>query len=211
MPFIDSASTEAVVLITGGSAGAGRKIARELARRGDTIVLVYLLDQAEAEAAVEEILTANGTAVAVRADPADELDVERLFTEATVVFGRVDVVVHTQARAAAVIDRHAARRVRRGGAIIHTTGAHTFAPVLADELRARAITVNGLTPGTEPPGAGHAIAGVIALVERWRHTRPGERPCLPTAWSAGPAVAEPSRPSAPRRGCSDDEEEDVED
>jgi NAD(P)-dependent dehydrogenase (short-subunit alcohol dehydrogenase family) len=35
MPFIDSASTEAVVLITGGSAGAGRKIARELAGCSD--------------------------------------------------------------------------------------------------------------------------------------------------------------------------------
>ena len=62
--------------------------------RDFAVVLVYLRDPAEADAAVAEIMAAGGTAVAVRADVTDELDVERLFDETAAVFGDVDVVVH---------------------------------------------------------------------------------------------------------------------
>ena len=44
-------------------------------------MVVYFRDQAEAEATVEEILAANSTSLAVRANLAHELDVERVFTE----------------------------------------------------------------------------------------------------------------------------------
>ncbi len=57
-------------------------------------VINYARNQRDADATVEEILGANGTALAVRAGVADELDVERLFTETTEAFGGVDVVVH---------------------------------------------------------------------------------------------------------------------
>lgn len=73
---VDQAPANAVVIVTGGSVGAGRMIARELARRGDAVVVVYLLDQREAESMIEQILSENGTAIAVRADVADELDQE---------------------------------------------------------------------------------------------------------------------------------------
>lgn len=88
----DPTSNDAVALVTGGSCGAGREIARKLASRGYAVVVAYLRDQGEAEAAVEQILAAGGTAVAVRADVADELDVERLFTETAAAFGGVDFV-----------------------------------------------------------------------------------------------------------------------
>ena len=88
--------TDPVAIVTGGSCQAARGIARRLARRGYAVVVVYLRDQAQAEAAVEEIVAADGTALAVRADVTDELDVERLFEETTAAFGRVDVVVHTR-------------------------------------------------------------------------------------------------------------------
>ena len=54
----------------------------------------YLHDQQAAESAVETILAARGTALAVRADVADELNVERLFTETIEAFGGIDAVVH---------------------------------------------------------------------------------------------------------------------
>jgi NAD(P)-dependent dehydrogenase (short-subunit alcohol dehydrogenase family) len=94
VPFVVS-PTCAVAIVTGGSRGAGREIARTLASRGYAVVVVYLRDQGAAEAAVEEILAADGTALAVRADLTDELDVERLFAETVAAFGRVDVVVLT--------------------------------------------------------------------------------------------------------------------
>jgi 3-oxoacyl-[acyl-carrier protein] reductase len=110
--------TDAVAIVTGGSRGVGREIARALADRGYAVVVVYSHDQREAEAAVEEILAASGTAIAVRADIADELDVERLFDETAAAFGGVDLVVHATARDRSVIDDHAARRLREGGAIV---------------------------------------------------------------------------------------------
>jgi hypothetical protein len=106
-------STDAVTIVTGGSRGAGREIARELASRGYAVIVVYLRDQGEAEAAVDEIFAANGTALTVRADVTDELDVERLFDETKAAFGGVDVVVHAAMRGApsSVGRRHASSAV----------------------------------------------------------------------------------------------------
>ncbi len=94
----DMTSTGRVAIVTGGSRGIGHEVARTLARRGYAVVIDYARNQAVADAAVEEILAANGIAVAVRADVADELDVERLFAETTEAFGGVDVVVHAAGR-----------------------------------------------------------------------------------------------------------------
>jgi 3-oxoacyl-[acyl-carrier protein] reductase len=87
-----------VAIVTDGSHGAGREIASMLASRGYAVVVVYLWDQSEAEAAVEEIVAAGGTALTVRADVADELDVERMLDETKAAFGGVDVVVYTALR-----------------------------------------------------------------------------------------------------------------
>src|SRR3954463_5704338 len=87
-----------MAIVTGGSRRIGRAVARKLAIGDYAIVINYLNSQPAADAVVEEILSANGTAVAVRADVADGLDVERLFVEAIEAFGGVDVVVHAAAR-----------------------------------------------------------------------------------------------------------------
>ena len=119
-----------VAIVVGGSSAAGRDIARTLAGQGYAVIVVYLRDQAAAEAAVQEILAANGTALAVRADVTDELDVERLFTETATAFGGADVVVHAL-RGASVVDRQAARRLRYGGAIVNVSSSDPIAPDLA--------------------------------------------------------------------------------
>ena len=125
-------------------------------------------DPGEADGAVAEITAAGGTAVAVRADVTDELDVERLFDETAAAFGHVDVVVHGAACGTAVVNRQAARRLRPGGAIVAVSTAEPVPPDLAEQLRARDITVNGVAPGLEPPGAGHDVEELMALLERWR-------------------------------------------
>jgi 3-oxoacyl-[acyl-carrier protein] reductase len=157
-----------VAVVTGGSCRAGRDVARELGSRSYAVVVVYLRDQGEAEAAVEEIVAANGTALAVRANVTDELDVERLFDETTAAFGGVDVVVHAAMRATSVVNQQAARQLRRGGAIVDVSSCHAITPDLARQLRARDITINGLTAGLEPPGADHPTAELIALLDHWR-------------------------------------------
>jgi 3-oxoacyl-[acyl-carrier protein] reductase len=169
----DQTSADAVAVITGGSWGAGRELARKLASRGYAVVVVYLRDQRAAEAVVEEILAANRTALAVRADITDELDVERLFDETTAAFGGVDVVVHAARCGASVVNQQVARRLRRGGAIVSVSSADAITPVLARDLWARDITVNGLAPGLEHPGADHDVADLVALLDRWRRS-PGD-------------------------------------
>ena len=164
----DTAAGETVAIVTGASRGVGRDVARTLARRGYAVVVVYVRDQGDAEAVVEEILAAGGAALAVRADVTDELDVERLFDETTTAFGGVDVVVHTAVRGTAVVNQQAARRLRPGSAIVNVSSSEVIAPAVAQELEARDITVNGLAPGLEPPGADHDAADLVALLDRWR-------------------------------------------
>ena len=60
-------------------------------------------------------------------------------------------------RLRAMLEGYAARRA-----------AERMTPELAEQLRARDITVNGLAPGLEPPGAGHTVTELVALLDRWR-------------------------------------------
>jgi len=87
-----------VAIVTGGSRGIGRAVASRLATGDYAVVVNYVDNQRAADAAVDEILSAKGCAVAVRGDVADERDVERLFGETFDAFGGVDVVVHAAAR-----------------------------------------------------------------------------------------------------------------
>jgi 3-oxoacyl-[acyl-carrier protein] reductase len=133
----DTRAGDPVAIVTGGSRGLGRAAARVLAGCGYAVVISYAQDQPEAEAAVEELLAANGTALAVRADLTDELDVERLFNETIEAFGGVDVVVQTAIRGAFVVDRQAARQLRRGVLVVDVSGSEATTLVLAQELRTR--------------------------------------------------------------------------
>jgi 3-oxoacyl-[acyl-carrier protein] reductase len=133
---IDAHPTGRVAIVTGGSCGVGLEITRTLARQGFAVVVSYARDQDAAEAAVGDVLAADGAALAVRADVADHLDVARLFGETGEEFGGVDVVTHAASRAADggaafdaeqwtelqsafVVNQRAAREVRRGGAIVN--------------------------------------------------------------------------------------------
>ena len=119
-----------------------------------------------AEAVVDRVHAVGRTAFAVRADLTDGLDVERLFDETTVALGGTDLVVHAARCGTPVLLRQAARRLSDGGTVLSVVGPGAVAPVLAEGLRARRITVNGLAPGLEPPGPDHDVAELVALVDR---------------------------------------------
>jgi len=143
----DGSPAGGVAIVTGGSRGVGRATISRLAAGGYAVVVNYLHDQRAAESTVEAILAGNGDAVAVRADVADDLDVERLFAETAAAFGGIDVVVHTvggritatplaeadldefdalvriSTRATFVVNREAARHVRNGGAIVNLSSS----------------------------------------------------------------------------------------
>jgi NAD(P)-dependent dehydrogenase (short-subunit alcohol dehydrogenase family) len=155
-------SREAVAIVTGGSVETGREIACALAGWGWAIIVVYLEHQRTAEAAVAEILAAGGKVVAVRADLADDLDVQRLFAESSAAFAGVDVVVHTTTDGASLLYRHAARHVRRRGAIVSVSAADGMTPGVARQLRERSISVSRAPPEE-----------VLAFLDRWRRQAAG--------------------------------------
>ena len=136
-----------VAIVTGGSRGIGRETIDRLASLRYAVVVNYVHDQRAAESTVDAVLEADGTAVAVRADVADDLDVERLFAQTIETFGAVDAVVHAvwghvtatsltemplaafdalcraNLRATFIVNQAAARHVRPGGAIVNVSSS----------------------------------------------------------------------------------------
>ncbi|MDT0482138.1 SDR family oxidoreductase [Streptomyces doebereineriae] len=135
-----------VAIVTGGSRGIGRQIARQLAADGFAVVVGYAGNKAAADEAVRAIEEAGGTAYAARADVADETEVAALFDQAEATYGGVDAVVHaagrmplspiadldlaeldalyrTNIRGTFVVDQQAARRLRPGGALVNLSSS----------------------------------------------------------------------------------------
>jgi 3-oxoacyl-[acyl-carrier protein] reductase len=160
-----------VAIVIGGSCSDGREACRALAGQGYAIAVVYLEDQINAEAIVDEVLAAGGAAVTVRADLTDDLDVERVFTETIAAFAGVDVVVHTTTYGASVLYEHASRHLRPGSAIFSVSGAGQLTPMLAQRLRERNVTINGAAPGVGPADAGHEVSDLLAMLDRWEDQR----------------------------------------
>lgn len=80
------------IAITGASAGIGLACARQLARRGDHVVLSARRAD-RLDAAVAELRAAGGTAIAVVGDVTRSDDMEALVETAVRTFGRLDVMI----------------------------------------------------------------------------------------------------------------------
>jgi NAD(P)-dependent dehydrogenase (short-subunit alcohol dehydrogenase family) len=83
----------AAVLVTGGSAGLGAALGRDLAREGARVVLAAR-GEGRLRAVAEEIRARGGEAHAIVADVADPQAVLRLVGAASALVGPIDVVVH---------------------------------------------------------------------------------------------------------------------
>jgi short-subunit dehydrogenase len=82
-----------VAIVTGASSGIGAATARELARRGATVVLAARRVH-ELEAQAHAIREAGGEAMAVPTDVADANQVALLAERTMSTFGRIDVLVN---------------------------------------------------------------------------------------------------------------------
>ncbi|OON82961.1 SDR family oxidoreductase [Streptomyces tsukubensis] len=128
--------------MTGGSGGIGGAVARRLAADGTAVVIHYSGGAARAEAVVESVTAAGGTAVALPGDIAEPTEMSELFDAAERRFGGIDVVVNTagimrlaplaemeldafdrmhrvNVRGTFVVSQLAARRLPPGGALIN--------------------------------------------------------------------------------------------
>lgn len=83
-----------VALLTGGTRGIGRGIALKLAQAGADIIVNYLEREDSAWEVVNWIQGMGRKAHAIRADVAQESEVERLFDEAQDKFSRLDIFVN---------------------------------------------------------------------------------------------------------------------
>jgi 3-oxoacyl-[acyl-carrier protein] reductase len=181
--------TDRVAIVTGASGGIGHATAVQLAKAGMAVAVHYAGNKGRAQEVADEITAAGGRAMVVGADIADEQQVTAMFDAVEAEFGGVDVVVNTagimllaplvdfdldefdrmlrtNVRGTFVVSQQAARRVRKGGAIINfstsitkiaaptytayaaTKGAvDAMTLILAKEMRGRDVTVNAVAPG----------------------------------------------------------------
>ena len=83
-----------IALVTGGSRGIGRAIAKAFAAEGAQVVIVYRGSQQAAEALADEIRQAGGTAFANQADVADSAAVAALVERVQLEIGPIDILVN---------------------------------------------------------------------------------------------------------------------
>ncbi|MFJ5230047.1 SDR family oxidoreductase [Kitasatospora sp. NPDC088391] len=83
-----------VLVVTGGGRGIGAATALLAAERGYRVCVNYRADAAAANAVVERVRAAGGTALAVRADVTTTAEVERLFETAEAELGPLTALVN---------------------------------------------------------------------------------------------------------------------
>ena len=82
-----------VTIITGASRGIGNALARGFAASGAAVVLVAR-SKIDLDAAVRQLESSGGKALAVPADVADEAQVSNMVRRTQDVFGRIDVLIN---------------------------------------------------------------------------------------------------------------------
>jgi 3-oxoacyl-[acyl-carrier protein] reductase len=90
-------SQKRVALVTGAARGIGRAIAIDLAKEGANVIVNYRSRADAAEEVVKEIEKAGSKGISVRADVANEAEVESMVYHAMEKMGGIDILVNNAA------------------------------------------------------------------------------------------------------------------
>ena len=85
---------ERVAIVTGGSQGIGRAVAKAYGREGAQVVVVNARNPRRGEAVAAEISADGGTAVSMRADVTSKPEVDSLVRAVVEGFGTLDILLH---------------------------------------------------------------------------------------------------------------------
>ena len=88
------ATTDEVVIVTGGSRGIGAAIARQLGHAGSAVCINYLQNSEAADAAAAEVDAGGGRAITVKGDTCDRDAMTALYDRATAELGPVTGLVN---------------------------------------------------------------------------------------------------------------------
>ncbi|HWW47339.1 MAG TPA: glucose 1-dehydrogenase [Xanthobacteraceae bacterium] len=83
-----------IAIVTGSTQGIGKAIAQRYAREGAKVAIVASRDKAKAQAVVDEIRVAGGTAEAFVADCSKVPAIEALVKNVVATFGGLDIIVN---------------------------------------------------------------------------------------------------------------------
>lgn len=82
-----------VAIVTGGSRGIGRAIAKVLGSAGGSVVITYKSSAQQAQEVVDEI-SKNSKAMAIQADSSKFEDAQRVVDEVLKNFGKIDILIN---------------------------------------------------------------------------------------------------------------------
>jgi 3-oxoacyl-[acyl-carrier protein] reductase len=148
---------EQVALVTGGSRGIGRAIARRLAGEGASVCVNYVTRTDAAESLVADIRANGGRAIAVAADVSDDAAVEGMVDRVIAEFGPVTILVNNAGIAhAATLETYDSERLARMRQVNEDGVIHTTRAVMANMRRQRYGRIVNVTSiaaiGTARPG-----------------------------------------------------------
>lgn len=83
-----------VAVVTGGSRGIGKAVAEKFAAEGASVAILYSSNSASAEAVVEEIKNAGGTAKAYQCHVENSEEVGKTIDEVVNDLGKIDILVN---------------------------------------------------------------------------------------------------------------------
>ena len=153
------------VLVTGGSRGIGAAIARQLAGIGMNVVINYASNEGAANEVVRSITAAGRVAIAVEGDVSKSDQFARLFDQAELSFGGLDMLVNNAGQMfstpIADVDEEKFDRLFA----INVRGVLNGCKLAAKRLRdgGRIVNISTSVIGMSPPGYGPYCATKAAV------------------------------------------------